>query len=171
MDADSEQLLKERFLALPKIVQDAISSAKISEHMKKLADKHKLHVDQWQLLENEVLFTILGLQPAPDLAKSIQNHVGLSEEASILLANDIFELVFDPIRKEMVQELAAQEKPKEGVVVQDLTAEIQGTTPITEPPKPTKIIEYKRTPEYNPGEPSHVRTSVDGDPYREQILP
>ena len=49
----------EQFKKLPKVVQDAILSADVEMHMRELADKHKLHFDQWSALENEVMFALL----------------------------------------------------------------------------------------------------------------
>src|ERR1700690_4422263 len=91
LDLDSR--LAERFKELPKVVQDAITSADVQKHMRELADSHKLHLDQWQILENEVMLALLGFQPVEDLQKNIKKEVGISEERSTILAADISKVV------------------------------------------------------------------------------
>src|SRR6185503_20239486 len=95
--ADDDKLIEERFAQLPKIVQDAITSADVEKRLRGLADVHKLHVDQWDRLEYEVQMTLMGFQEPEDLAKNIQEHVGVSQERSMQLAQEISAAVFQPI--------------------------------------------------------------------------
>lgn len=105
-----EQLIKERFSKLPVVVQKAIKSADVEKHLRSLADTHKLHLDQWQLLENQVIMTLLGFQPAAELERHIKAEVRVDDDTARILASDIALSVFDPIRKEIehaLQELEA----------------------------------------------------------------
>ena len=97
--------LQERFRQLPKAVQNAITSADVEKRLRSLADTHKLHVDQWQLLENNVMLTLLGFQPMDELADNIKGDIGISEEQAQEMASAISKTVFEPIRQELEREL------------------------------------------------------------------
>ena len=139
-EQDLNEQLGEQFKQLPKVVQDAITSADIQKRMRDLADTHKLHIDQWQLLENEVMLALLGLQPTEDLAKNIKNEVGTSDEIAKLLAADISKIVFEPIRAELEQQL-----------------EHQDDKPTSPPPAPTLIVAPATPP---PARRKNVRPPV-----------
>jgi len=118
MADDINKDLKERFAQLPKVVQDAITSADVEKRLRALADTHKLHLDQWQQLENEVMLVLLGADAMANLQKNIKNEVGVSDEVAAALAKDISEGVFEPIRQELERELEhpdAQAKEDTGV--------------------------------------------------------
>lgn len=104
-DAEAESFLKERFLSLPKVVQDAITSADIAKHLRDLAQTHQLHVDQWEVLENQVQLTLLGIRPIADLEKNIAEALHLSHESAAPLAADVIAGVFEPIRQELERRL------------------------------------------------------------------
>lgn len=183
--------LAERFKTLPKVVQDAITSADVQKHLRELADTHKLHLDQWQSLENEVMLTLLGFQPTDKLQNNIASEVGVSNETAASLAQDISRIVFAPIRGEMeraldhpeakaeemsgVEEarraaLSAEEKG-EGAAPENPAAQ-QPADPVAPATPPPGAPEEKaqRAPvsaAYRAGEPSTVRASVEDDPYRE----
>lgn len=160
MKNDQQELheeLKKRFSALPETLQKAITSAEVEAHLRKLAEGHKLHLDQWQKLENEVTMTILGLQRAADLSRIIEKHVGVKRETAEKISNDIAQTVFKPIRDEMERVLGA---PDTG-----------GTKTARE--KKESVGEKRAAPpsdlseHYRPGELSAKRRAIEGDPYRE----
>src|SRR3989344_5827460 len=103
--------LQARFLQLPRALQNAITSAEIEKKLRGLSETHKLHLDQWQKLENEVMLALLGFQPVENLEANIKNEVGIAEEEAKALAGDIADTIFEPIREELEREL---EKPAEG---------------------------------------------------------
>src|SRR3990167_5177022 len=100
-----EDKLQERFLALPKAVQEAISSSDVEKHLRELSEVHKLHLDQWQKLENEVMLTLLGLDEAENLEENIKKHVGLPDDIAAAITSDIAQAIFHPIRLELEREL------------------------------------------------------------------
>src|SRR3989338_2445009 len=104
-DKEFNELVKERFAKLPKVVQAAITSADVQKRLRELADTHKLHLDQWEALENEVQYTLLGIQPSEDLVANLKSEVGVAEEVAQALAADISKIVFEPIRQELEREL------------------------------------------------------------------
>ncbi|HEY4526708.1 MAG TPA: hypothetical protein VJK53_02570 [Candidatus Paceibacterota bacterium] len=180
--------IRARFKELPKVVQDAILSADVQKHLRALADAHQLHLDQWQLLENNVMMTLLGLQPIEELAANIRDDTEVSEEIAQELAGDISKIVFEPIRQELERELEHPEAKKESVSnVEAARQEVLGKAPIPietaipEPPGPIPAVgtsssatptekKAERGPAsgaYIPGEPSSARKVVEDDPYRE----
>ncbi len=160
---DIQSQLAARFAQLPKVVQDAILSADVEAHMRELSAKHQLHFDQWAMLENEVMFALLGMQPIEQLAANIEKQVGVEHEVAIALADDVSRIVFAPIRLELVHNTA-----------ESLGAQVQNTAPVppgTPPPPPPegKAIRTPLSEEYVSNQPSHERKSGESDPYREQI--
>lgn len=189
MDQETAQLdkeMKERFTSLPKPVQDAITSADVEKHLRALADTHKLHLDQWDALESEVMLALLGFEPVADLAKNIESEVRLDTATAAALAADISRIVFAPIRGELERILEhpdarPQQQGGVGAVRDEVLARTDpaptppptpAPAPATPPaPAPTQKVERAAiSSAYAPGAPSHERKAIDGDPYREPIL-
>lgn len=181
-DTELEKALKERFQKLPKVLQNAITSADVEKRMRELADTHKLHLDQWQSLENEVMLTLLGVQPIEDLEKNLKNEVVVSSETAKSLAGDISKIVFEPIRAELERELehpdakAAGVSDVEAARTQILGGEDKPAAPAAPavlpatPPAGAPTTKIERAPvseSYKAGETSAGRKSVHDDPYRE----
>jgi hypothetical protein len=185
-DKQVDGALKERFKQLPKVVQDSINSAEIQGHLRTLADTHKLHLDQWQTLENDVMLTLLGFQKPEDLEQNLKKDLDIDAETATALAGDISKIVFDPIRQELERELdhpEAQAKEVSGVEnvgARELAAANAADAPpvaaqpvapapiagIPEPPE-TKAVRAPISEVYKAGEASSARKDVHNDPYRE----
>ena len=111
-DTELQQQLEERLKTLPQAVQNAIASSDLEKRLRELSDKQKLHIDQWQKLENEVMLTLLGFQQAENLENNLIREVGVTAEIARALAENINTIVFEPIRQELERQLehpAAQE--------------------------------------------------------------
>lgn len=193
-DKSLKDLLKERYAQLPKVVQKAIASSDITKHLRDLAGTQKLHLDQWEALEHEVMLTLLGVQPIEDLEKNIASEVGVSAEIARELAENINKIVFEPIRQELERQLEhpeAQEKQFTGVEAarnqelasaegpvapQTPAAPVQTAAPVVQPatpPAPAPDVKVARPSDdsnYKPGETSAQRAAVHDDPYREAPL-
>lgn len=191
------QVMQERFSKLPPSVQAAITSAEVETHLRELAKTNQLHLDQWNLLENEVMLTLLGLQESSQLKDNIIKEVGVSEDIATKLATDIAEHVFQPIREELERQLehpaaqVAQVSDVEAVRTEALkdtdpasttTTEAVPETPTPSPaatPAPTstptpatnneKVARPEPSTSYHAKVPSHERKTIEGDPYREQV--
>ncbi|OGG57956.1 hypothetical protein A2853_03460 [Candidatus Kaiserbacteria bacterium RIFCSPHIGHO2_01_FULL_55_17] len=105
MDDKVQSELKEIFAGLPRPIQDAITSSDVQKKLRELADTHKLHLDQWQWLENEVMMALLGMMPIEDLQESIKSGVKVPDEVAAELTEAISKIVFEPIRQELEREL------------------------------------------------------------------
>lgn len=118
VDQNTQAQLKKRFAELPPAVQRAITSVDVQKQLREAADRHKLHLDQWEILENEVLMTLFGITPIDELQGSIQKEVKVTAEIAAELAADISRIVFEPIRQELERQLehpGAKEKKLTGV--------------------------------------------------------
>ena len=173
------QQLAERFKQLPKVVQDAIQSADVEKRMRQLADTQKLHLDQWEALENEVMLALLGFQPVADLEKNIKSEVNVTDEVAKTLTESISKIVFEPIRGELERHLEHPEAKAESVSVVEQAGKqaIQSETapavaPATPPAAPNqqKVERAPVSETYKPGQASSERKDIHSDPYRESPL-
>lgn len=191
MDEETQRAIKERFQRLPKVLQDAITSANIAQHLRELATTHKLHLDQWEALENEVMLTLLGLEQVDVLRENIQREIGADEATASALAADISRIVFEPVRQELERGLEhPQAKTKEVSTVETARQEVLANkpeagseqpansvapsatnrvSPATPPPPPPegKAERGPASGAYKPGETSSMRKVIEDDPYRE----
>ena len=173
-----DQQIAERFAELPEVVQNAITSADVEKRLRTLADTHKLHLDQWEKLENEVMLSLLGFQNPADLSKNFEKVVGLDAATAETLTKDVNSIVFEPIRAELERQLShPQAKKAEMTGVETVQSQILSEAhrvvvpPATPPvPAPTeKAVRASISGSYVPQAPSHERKTIEGDPYREQI--
>ncbi len=172
--------IRARFKELPKVVQDAITSADVQKQMRELANTNKLHVDQWQLLENEVLLTLLGFQETDKLAENLAADLDIPSEMSVSLAAAISKIVFEPIRGELERalehpdakaaEVSGVETARTQVLAETMTSTpIPSVAPATPPsaPQTQRTLRAPISAAYKAGEPSSIRPSIEDDPYRE----
>jgi|SRR3989344_437964 len=165
-----QEAIRERFLQLPKVVQHAIVSADVSQHMRELAQKHSLHLDQWENLENEVQLTLLGVHPSEDLAKNIQSEVGVPTEVAAALADDISKTVFEPIRQELERQLEspnAVAKATSGVedMRANILADVAENRPVASSQKP---VDTEDVPATGSPQPTAIEDSVPATSYKPQ---
>ncbi len=176
MDQSIEKEIQDRIGQLPTVVQDAIASADTTAHLRELSTTHQLHIDQWQILENQVMLTLLAFQEPEDLSKNIEEQVKVSHETANILAEDISRVIFEPIREELERQLDhpdAQAKSETGV--EQVTREqlVASNAPAPSPliPLPTKpetqAVRASLSDVYKAGEVSSARMEVHNDPYRE----
>lgn len=184
MDAqiNLKETLAQRFKELPSPVQQAITSSDVEKRLRELATQHRLHVDQWDGLENEVMLALLGFEHPQDLEKNLAAVLGSDGESIKNIAQDINRIVFEPIREELERQLEhpeAQEKRLTGAEAareqilggnEANAAPMPTTPPAPTPPAPKAEATVVRAPAsgaYKPGEASTARKSVTDDPYRE----
>lgn len=179
MDPEEKELddkLQARFDLLPKVVQDAITSADVEKRMRALADTQKLHLDQWSALEKEVQLALLGFEPIEDMEKNIVKAVKVPDEVAKILTAEISKIVFEPIRGELERQLdhpKAQAASVSGVEQAGKDAIRAETAPVVQPatpPAPPNGQKVERAPvseSYKPGQASSERKEVHEDPYRE----
>ncbi len=183
-DTELQQQLADRLAQLPAVVRQSIGSADIEKRLQTLADTNKLHFDQWQIFENEVMLALLGIQKVQDLEAHISQHVGINADIAHKLAAEVNAAIFEPIRQKIEQELEHPEAKEDLVTSAEAartqilaaaraeegtstaTPAIQPATPPAPPPQ-VKIVRPSGSSAYKPGEASHERASIHDDPYRE----
>jgi hypothetical protein len=189
---DLNAQIQERFKELPPVVQNAVTSADIQKHLRELADVEKLHVDQWQLLENNVMLTLLGFQEVTTLPENLQEDLGITVEQARKLTEEISRIVFEPVRQELERNLehpeahqkektdvaearsrllessAARNVPNPASMPEPIAAPapIAAATPPAAAPV-QKVVRAPASGAYKPGEASTARKDVRDDPYRE----
>lgn len=174
-----QQELAERFAQLPQSVQEAVTSAEVEKKLRALAQKHKLHLDQWVLLENEIMLTLLGLEDPENMATNIAKQVRVGADTAQAIVNDIATLVFAPIRQTLQQGAPGEgTRPMVKSTVQSDSdgLVIPGQTPAPqETPSTIEASNTKNRPTdlsgsaYQTGTSSVARKNVVGDPYREPV--
>jgi hypothetical protein len=183
---DLNEEFKNRFQQLPKAVQDAIMSADVSQHLRTLADGHKMHLDQWQMLENEVMLVLLGFDTIENLPHNLQKEIGIDAALATELSASISQAVFAPIRAELERVLKEQhaQTTASGTLAAAPTT-LSATTPPAPianelgspvapgtPPTPAPDSNAVRAPvsdSYHAPVPSTERRGTSNDPYREQL--
>lgn len=162
-NTEVQKILKDRFDQLPPPVQQAILSANVEKHLQELAGKHKLHLDQWISLENEVMMALLGIQSVEDLGKNIASEAEIPRELGEQIADDAFELVFEPIRQRLEQELGNPNATNEVA-----PAEAARQAAITQAHKDEEGA-TKSAPRSVQNVSSAKRSAIVSDPYREPV--
>lgn len=168
---DVEKVIQERFKKLPVPIQKAIKSAAVEKRLRDMSNEHKLHLDQWQALENEVMLTLFGFQPLSELSKNIQESVEIDEQTANMITSNITKEIFMPIREELERslehpdakekELSTAERAQAAVSIEHKTTAVASQTPT--------VARAQISDTYKPGETSATRPATDGDPYRESV--
>lgn len=167
--------LKKRYFELPEALRDAIASSDLEKKLQAIASRHELHLDRWELLENEVMLVLLGIQPAEALQENIVKEAGLPEDVASQLASDIALEIFEPIRQSLEENIDAAEEAgaapsaPPAAPAPEPAATISPATPPPPPPE-TKAVRAPLSGGYAARAASHERQSPEGDPYREQII-
>jgi len=97
-DINIHSMIKERFNKLPPKLQEAIASTDISNKLRTISQKHKLLLDQGQILENETYMVLLGIEQAENYKENIKKELSLPEDTATKIANDVGREIFLSIR-------------------------------------------------------------------------
>ena len=120
-DATLQGKFTELFAGLPAPVQRAISSSEVEKHLREIAVTNKLHVDQGEKMETQVLLALFGVKPIEQLQENLKKELKVSEEVAATLAADVSRVVFEPIRQELERELEHPEAKEKEVSSVDAT--------------------------------------------------
>lgn len=167
-DINIHELIREKFATLPEKLQEALTSTEIAEKLRAIALKHRLHIDQGQILENETYMVLLGIERAENYEKNIEHELSLSQEDARVIAAEVAQEVFLSVRE------ALKERTSDRVSTPEATTKAP-ETPI-EAPKPmettvpteNKFTHVMRQPH------TEIEISSKGntrpiDPYREPL--
>lgn len=182
MEQDLQKQVEKRLTELPQDVREAIQSAQVQEHLRQIAQKHKLHIDQGAKLEDEVYMVMLGFADPAELSQNLAEGLSLPVAEAVVVATDVTNEIFMPIRASMQRWAeehgsAHAEKPA--------PAPIEKTPIPTPPPAPITtpkpapdlaaadaVLSEKKVSVPTPAQPAAPETmpqNYKADPYREPI--
>lgn len=92
---------------LPNILQEAILSFENMEAIQKVAEAHRLHIDQATELDDEVNLVMLGLTPLEKFPKNLVGRLQVSEREAEAIATEIDAHVLQKIKKELMEATAS----------------------------------------------------------------
>lgn len=97
-ELDTTELIKKQYQKLPQEVRDAVTASDLPSKMKTIADSHSLMLDQTGILQNEILFVMLGLEPSNNFINNISDELGIKKDKAEKIADDVNNLIFKPIK-------------------------------------------------------------------------
>jgi hypothetical protein len=148
-DNETAKLIKERFDALPKMVQDAILSSNYENSLLEIGKKYQLNVEQMGFLEQETTLTMMGLTAVTDFETELANELKIDKTKVAQIVADINEKVFFNIRTLLkLMNTPAGEKPSVDEEIDEKPLQTQ-TTKTTEQKKDTDILKSAQI-EINP---------------------
>jgi hypothetical protein len=108
----------EIFYKLPMEIRDVISSTETTSHLYKIGQKHDLHLDKIGDMIDITFDAIMGIIATKNFIKELQDSLEISALDASVLARDIDENIFRPIKKTMTSLYAggAPYKPSSSLV-------------------------------------------------------
>jgi glutamyl/glutaminyl-tRNA synthetase len=100
-----QDTIKENILMLPKGSQEVINSFDWLGETDKVGNANNLTENKISDLQTEVALVLVGLTNPDWFAKNIEIEVGVSEEESKKIANEVLEKVFKPIADKIEQNI------------------------------------------------------------------
>lgn len=102
MQKYSEQQYNEIFQKLPPEIKDAIASSDTVNHITVIGKKHNLHIDKIGDLVDLTYDVMMGIVGTKDFVSELQNALGVTAIEASILARDIDENVFKPVKEVML---------------------------------------------------------------------
>ena len=151
-----ENVIKAQIELAPKEIKDLLKKAEWVTVVEKVVEDKNLLNNQKEILENELLFVILGLEPKDDLIDNIKINVGLTENVAVEIVRELQEKILKNISHLLPNE-AETESPALPMVEKGEVAHVVPHVEVKlEKPKPIASIPDYRYPSGN-------------DPYRESL--
>jgi len=103
----SPEETKKKFDALPQGVKDLLYSFEMTSIITKIGEKHALHIDQMDTLNNETAQVMLGLTDTSEFPEILVEDLGVDKELADAIARDINDLLFTKVREALKKPSAA----------------------------------------------------------------
>ena len=152
MEFTKEQKI-EAYKKLSEKEKDFIASNETTEIYRQIGAKNGLLLDATGKLSDIVFLALVGLIRTSDLDRAISSALGLSQEKTTALLNDVNDMIFRPFRSVLMEESqeSESEEAPEPLSKEDILAEIEDPVPVSQPitvaesgpAKPQEIIENK----------------------------
>lgn len=98
MDEDTTKIIKEKFDALPKEIQEVILSSNYEETLLEIGKQYNLNVEQLGILEREATLVMMGLTPTKNFEAELTHELNLDKTKGAQIVKDINEKIFLKIR-------------------------------------------------------------------------
>jgi len=187
MKNETDILLQEQYLKLPKALRGAIASVPWNEIVKKISSENSLSSEQATSLETEVQLVIYGFENPRDLIDNLEENLKVQTEVALTLAEKINELIFSEISRK-AEETSPPETKEENFPLVEEGEKPHDVKPISEMekaeiakksaermpigpmaasmvvPKPDEVLQKPRNEAYIPSKSDYPGGK---DPYRE----
>ncbi len=158
MDENLQKTLQQRMAELPPEIQAAIQSVDFSKKLQTIGQKYLLHIDQMGTLENEVLLVMLGFVNPDEFVGNVVSEIRVPLATANLLATDVSQELFLPIRESMKKFLLTQNRTP--IQPSATSAALQQTTitpaasmpPVQSSPSAAQTKQYTTDPYHEPVE-------------------
>jgi|GEM_PF-5116205 len=110
----NEEDIQKKFETLPQVIKEAITSVDFAEKLQSIGRNSNLHLDQLDLLFEEVGYVMLGETRPQDFNQKIADRLGLRIGQVGPLVKEVDEQIFRPIRTSLFS--LHDEKQKEGIL-------------------------------------------------------
>jgi hypothetical protein len=97
-EENTTKIIKEKFDALPQMVQEVILSSDYQNTLVKIGQQYNFNVEQMGILERETTMAMMGLTPLKDFEKELTRELNIDREKGANIVKDINEKVFLRIR-------------------------------------------------------------------------
>ena len=108
---DIQSMIRERFSDLPPKLQEAITSTDVTSKLRELTQKHRLHIDQGQKLENETYMVLLGIEDAEKYEGNLQRELKIPHKEAKKVAQDVAKEIFLSIREALKETAEPSQEP------------------------------------------------------------
>lgn len=98
---ETQEIIKEQLKKLPKDLRDAISSVDLRDKIRKISEKHHLHIDQAGNLEDETVLVMIGLEPTADYKENLKRELNISRDRAQAITADMDKEIFAQVRQSL----------------------------------------------------------------------
>ena len=98
MDENTTKMIKERFDALPEMIQNLILSSHYQDTLIEIGKKYQLNVEQLGLLEQETTLVMMGLTPTDSFETELTQELSVDKMKGNQIVTEINEKIFLTIR-------------------------------------------------------------------------
>jgi len=95
---------------LPAPVREYIGGTALPDVARSITAKYNLHIDQGAVFQRELMLVLMGIEEPGELAKTLQDELGLTTEVIGQILDDLNKEVFQPLQAKM--RTATTEAPK-----------------------------------------------------------
>lgn len=95
----SNEFLLEKYKTLPKSVRDILITLNMDALIKAITEKHRIHLDIADVLDDEITYVIFGAEKSTDFIRNLKAQLKLPDEKINAIAKDVNEKIFLPIRE------------------------------------------------------------------------